>query len=131
MTTVYREIPIESSVEAAWGKLSDLEGVRQMFSFLTDVAVDGDKRVCEMEGGGRLDELILSVDSDLRRVAYAILDSPFGLEFHAASMSLVADGDKAKFVWTTDLKPDEAADQIAGLIDAETANIKAFFASGS
>lgn len=46
-------------------------------------------------------------------------------------MSLEAAGDAAKFVWTTDLKPDEAADQIAELIDSETNNIKAFFAGGT
>ncbi|MFV1990442.1 MAG: hypothetical protein ACC652_06855 [Acidimicrobiales bacterium] len=46
-------------------------------------------------------------------------------------MSLAASGDQAKFIWTTDLKPDAAAEQIAGLIESEEGNIKAFFASGS
>ncbi len=131
MATIHREIPIESTVDAAWEKLSDLGGVQNMLSILSDASVDGDRRVCGLAAGGRLDELILSVDSDRHRVAYAIVDSPFDLEFHAASMSLVADGDAAKFVWTTDLNPDEASAQIAELIESETNNIKAFFAGGA
>ncbi len=128
MATIHREIPIDTTVEAAWSKLSDLQRVHGMLSILSDAVVDGDRRVCGLEGGGRLEELILSVDDDRRRVAYAIVDSPFGLDFHAASMSVVADGDSARLVWTTDMKPDEAADQIAGLIESETENIQGFFA---
>lgn len=127
MATIHREIPIDTTVEKAWDKLSDVGGVAPMLSILSDANVEGDKRVCGLAGGGQLDELILSVDPELRRVAYAIVDSPFGLEFHAASMRVVADGDAATFVWTTDLKPDEAAEQISVLIESETPNIKSFF----
>ena len=131
MATVHLEIPIDSTVDAAWKKLADLGGVHQMLSVLSSASIDGDKRVCELEGGGTLEELIVSVDDDLRRVAYSITESPFGFEFHAASMTVLADGDTATFVWTTDLKPDEAADQFGGLIESETDNIKAFFAANA
>ena len=131
MATIYREYPIDSTVDAAWAKLADVGNVHQMLSILTDTTIDGDKRMCAMVGGGRIEELILSIDDDRHRVAYSVLSAPgVDLEFHAASMSLQADGDAARFIWTTDLKPDEAADQIAGLIDNERDNIRAFFAGG-
>ena len=128
MATVHREIPIDSTVDDAWKKLSNVGGINGMLSILSGASIDGDKRVCELEGGGTLEELIVSVDDDQRRVAYSITESPFNFEFHAASMRVIANGDTATFVWTTDLKPDEAADQFRGLIESETDNIKAFFA---
>ena len=132
MTTIHREFPIGSTVDAAWAKLSDVGNVHEMLSILTDTTVNGDKRVCGVVGGGRIEELILSIDDDRHRVAYSVLSAPGAdLEFHAASMSLEAAGDAAKFVWTTDLKPDEAANQIAEIIDSETNNITAFFAGGA
>lgn len=129
MATVHREIPIDSTVDAAWKKLSDVGGVHGMLSILSGCSISGDKRVCELQGGGTLEELIISVDDDQRRVAYSITESPFGFEFHSASMSVLANGDKATFVWITDLKPDEGAEQFAGLVESETDNIKAFFAA--
>lgn len=129
MATVHREIPIDTTIDAAWEKLADLGSVHRMLSLLDDASLDGDKRICGLAGGGELDELILSVDDERHRVAYAIVGSPLDLEFHAASMSLVSDSESTRFVWTTDLKPDAAADQINGLIDSETDNIRAFFAS--
>ena len=132
MATIHREYPIDSTIDAAWAKLADVGNVHQMLSILTDTTIDGDKRMCGMVGGGRIEELILSIDDDRHRVAYSVLSAPGGdLEFHAASMSLQADGDAARFLWTTDLKPDEAADQIAEIIDREANNIKAFFAGGA
>lgn len=126
MAVIHRTIDITATPDATWDKIADLGGVHQMMTFLTDANVDGDRRTCGLSMGGELSELVLSVDHDRRRVAYAIVDSPFGLEFHAASMTVTGTGDTSQLAWTTDLKPDAAADQVAGLIDSELDNIAAF-----
>ena len=131
MAVIHRTIDIEATPESTWAKIADLAGVHAMMSFLTDARVEGDRRVCGLAMGGELSEIVLSVDDDLRRVAYAILDSPFGLDFHAASMVVTGSGETAQLVWTTDVKPDAAARQVGGLIDSELSNIADFLSSGA
>lgn len=131
MAVIHRTIDVAASPESTWTKIADLGGVHAMMSFLTDARVDGDRRVCGLAMGGELSEIVLSVNDDLRRVAYAIVDSPFGLDFHSASMAVTGSGETAQLVWTTDLKPDAAADQVAGLIDSELANIAGFLSGNA
>ena len=40
MATIHREIPIDSTVDAAWSKLSDLGQVHGMLSILSDAVVE-------------------------------------------------------------------------------------------
>ncbi len=129
MATIHREIPLHAATEQVWDKIADLGRVHAMMSFLTDASVDGDRRTCGLAMGGQLSELVLSVDDERRRLAYAIVESPFGLEFHSASMTVAATDAGSALVWTTDVKPDGAAEQVAGLIDSELDNIAAFLNS--
>lgn len=123
MATIRKEVELPVSVESVWAKLADLEGVASMISFLEDAQVDGDRRVCAMSDGGKLEELIVSVDPSLHRVAYTITGSPFGFEFHAASMEVIATATGCRFVWTTDVKPDQIADALRPIFDAEMTNV--------
>jgi hypothetical protein len=44
--------------------------------------VNGDCRTCSLGDQGNLDELIVSVGDERRRIAYSIRESPFGFEHH-------------------------------------------------
>ena len=58
--------------------------------------------------------------------ARAIQESPHPIEFHAASMQVLDAGDgNSTFVWIADVKPDEFAEPLTGLMGAELAKIKA------
>lgn len=123
MATIRTSIDLEVPIEEAWDKIADLGGVTAMISFLVDAEVDGDRRVCTMADGGKLEEEIISVDPSLHRVAYTITDSPFGFTFHAAAMELVPTPRGCRFVWTTDVKPDALAQQLSPIFDSETKTI--------
>ena len=58
-------------------------------------------------------------------MAYVITASPFGMAAHAASMEIVGDAGEAALVWTTDVKPDALAPQLAGVIASEIDHIAA------
>lgn len=80
-------------------------------------SVDGDRRSCTFADGTVLQERIISIDPELKRVAYTITDSPFGLTFHSASMQIVPEADRSRVVWTTDIQPDALKTQLDPLFD--------------
>ncbi len=125
MATIHREFEIESSAEKAWDAVRNVGDINKLITFLGDVTVDGDRRTCDMGEQGRLDELIISVDDDRRRLAYAIVNSPFNFLHHSASMQIAGNGgDRSRFVWITDVKPDEAASALEPAIDAAVESFK-------
>jgi len=131
MAVIHRTIDVTASPQSTWDKIADVGGVHAMMSILTDARVDGARRVCGLSMGGELSEIVLSVDESLRRVAYAIVDSPFGLELHSSSMTATGSGNESQLVWITDLKPDAAAEQVAGLIASEISNIADYLSDGA
>lgn len=130
MASILRKFTVPAPADQVWAKISDLDNVHTLMSFLVDASVDGDRRTCTTADGGRLEELILGVDDDLKRVGYAITGSPFGLTFHAASWQVMPDGDDAStFVWYTDVKPDAVAPTLEQVIDGEAPNLVAALAA--
>ncbi len=128
MATIVRDFPVDAPVETVWRDIADVGGVNRLIDALGDVTVEGDRRTCQLGDAGLLDELIVAVDEDHRRVAYSIRQSPFGLEHHHASMQAVGDGDRARFVWVTDLTPDSAAPGVEQAIDGAVESITRHFA---
>lgn len=127
MATIHFDIPVATTAEHAWSRLSALDQVHHLVSFLGSARVDGNRRVCSMAEGapisGELDEVILGIDEHRRRLAYAIVDSPFGFTHHAASMQIVETENEARFVWTTDVLPDSVAQNMADMFANEAKHI--------
>ncbi len=125
MATIHREFEIEATADAAWAALRDVGRVNELITFLGDVTVVGDHRTCQLGDHGTLDELIVSVDDERRRFAYSILDSPFNLQHHNASMQVIPNGESgARFVWTTDVKPDDVVPVLSEAIDGAIESFK-------
>lgn len=123
MATIKKQLEIAAPIDRVWKNVSDLEGVKNLFSFLTDAKVDGDTRACSTADGHELRELIVSSDPALRRLVYSVIDSPFGLEFHSASWQLEESAGNTVLTWYTDVKPDTAAPMLEQVIDSELENI--------
>lgn len=123
MATITKTLEIPAPIEAVWTRVADLEGVSRLFSMLADAKVEGETRTCSTVDGNQLKERILSVDPEQKRLAYAVTESPFGFEFHAASWQLEKNGKGTRLVWHTDVKPDAAAGPLGDVIDGEVPNI--------
>lgn len=68
-------------------------------------------------------ERIVAIDDERRRLAYAAVRE--GLIHHSASMQVFADSDGcSRFVWITDVLPDELTASIRPLVDQGTAALK-------
>ncbi len=109
MATITKTATLRAPVAEVWDIVSDIGNVPALTGMIVESVVEGDHRTCRMADGQTLEESILSVDHDLRRVAYRVHSSPFPITEHAASITVSDDGGRARVIWTTDLLPDSAA----------------------
>ncbi len=124
MTTIRKTIDIKADIGSVWAKISDIGGISNLIGFLQDSELSGDERVCTLKDGGKLVESIISVDADLHRVMYSITASPLNMSFHVASMELEPTPTGARLIWTTDLQPEQAAEQFEPLLDMACADMQ-------
>jgi hypothetical protein len=121
MASIHREIVIDASPERVWSAVRDVDAVHERLvpGVLVDGYRDGDHRVVTFASGAVVRELIVDVDDDRRRVAYAVVDSPMDAVHHHASMQVLADdaAGRSRLVWITDVVPDELAWPIGDLMD--------------
>lgn len=124
MAAIVKEISLPLSADVLWEKVASVGEIHQLMPMITECRLDGDQRFCTTADGAMLEERILSVDNDRRRVAYTITKAPFPLEFHSASMQVSADGKGSRLTWITDVKPDELAGQMDPLFDQAIQGVK-------
>lgn len=129
MTTIYKEVNIDAPLNKIWESISDTANIADLVGFLATSNQTDDTRVCTLEGGGELKEKIVSVDDDLKRVAYTITESPLNMEYHSASMQLEETEDGTKLVWTVDLLPEAAKQQMGPMLEQACIDVKSSFAN--
>ena len=120
MASIIRETTIATNPEEAWEALADFGRVHERLAagFVTDCALDGDGvRIVTFVGGATAREQLVGVDGASRRLAYTVVDGPLPASHHNASAQVVDDGRTTRFVWVTDVLPDELAGRVAELMD--------------
>lgn len=118
MTTIHKHIHLAADPDTVWDAVRDVGRVHERLcpGVLTDAHLDGDARVVTFADGFVARELIVDVDDDARRLAYAVVDGPF--THHHASMWVTATEDgSSRLTWITDLLPDELEPVISALVD--------------
>jgi hypothetical protein len=122
MASIVREVVIDAPASACWDALSAFGAVHERLAkgFVTDAKLVGNgEREVTFFTGAVAREKQVGVDDESMRLAYTVIDSPLGSSHHNASAQIVPAGNgQCRFVWITDVLPDELADQIAGLMDA-------------
>ena len=107
VATVRKEIDTTASPAAAWDAMRDVGAphTRLVVGFVVDTRLEDGARQVTFANGAQVRELIVSIDDDARRVAYAAVGGRF--THHNASAQIVPKGDGgSRIVWTTDLLPD-------------------------
>jgi carbon monoxide dehydrogenase subunit G len=117
MASIYSEKTVRVPADKAWAALSDVGNPHRLFAgVLTDAKFDGKVRTVTFANGIVAQERIVDVDPRRRRVAYTVLGDMF--EHHSASMEIVPDGpDRCRFIWTTDLLPDDRVQMAGPLVE--------------
>jgi carbon monoxide dehydrogenase subunit G len=119
MATIRREIPIAAPPAKVWDAVQDFGAVHTRLApgFVVDTKLeDGPARVVTFANGLVARELIVTVEEDARRLAYAIVGG--APTHHNASFQVCPDGaGGTTLIWLADLLPDRIAPQIAAMMD--------------
>ncbi|MGH9185409.1 MAG: SRPBCC family protein [Acidimicrobiales bacterium] len=120
MASVIKEIHIDARPEEVWAALRDFAAVHERLvpGFVVDSHLDGDDtRVVTFFNGVVAREVLVGVDDEARRLAYTVVESPMPTTHHNASAQVFADSEGgSRFVWITDVLPDEFAAGIGDLM---------------
>lgn len=117
MATLFKTSVLHVDPEQAWKRIADVGRVNEILPAIASCDLQGDIRICKLANGVPIKERVISLEPELKRLSYTILESPFGLEFHSASMQIVPEGKGARIFWTTDIKPDAMKDALSPLVD--------------
>jgi hypothetical protein len=118
MASIRREIVINASPESVWDAVADWGALHERLApgFVTDCHVEDRDRVVTFFNGAVVRERIISCDDTGRRLAWSIVDGPYA--HHNGSSEVVADGPgRARFIWTTDLLPDELEERTTQMME--------------
>ena len=124
VASIRREISIDVAPEAVWAAMRDVGALhtRLVAGFVTDCRLDGDARVVTFANGVVARELIVDVDDDQRRIAWAAVGGR--LTHHNASAQVFSHATGSRVVWIADLLPNELAPGIASMIEHGLAAMK-------
>jgi hypothetical protein len=77
------------------------------------MTLEGDCRVFEMEGMGKVKEQILLLDNDMMKLQYSAIETRTPIDHHLATMQISQiDTENCKLLWTTEIEPEIFADAI-------------------
>ncbi len=117
MASIRREISINAPPEHVWGAVRDVGALhtRLVPGFVIDTKLEDGARIVTFGNGSVARELIVDVDDDSRRIAWAAVGTR--MTHHNASLQVFAENGRTRGVWIADLLPHEIAPQIAGMIE--------------
>ena len=112
MKILKEEIIFNCAAESLWDILSDVSRC-DWVPTIDQMTLEGDCRVFEMEGMGKVKEQILLLDNDAMKLQYSAIETRTPLDHHLATMQISSiDADSCKFFWTTEIEPEIFADAI-------------------
>jgi carbon monoxide dehydrogenase subunit G len=124
MATIWKEITVDLSPDAAWDAVRDVGAAHQRLfpGVLTATRMEDGARVVTFADGREVREPIVAIDEERRRVAWTVSGGP--LAHHQASMQVIAEGERARIVWITDVLPDAAAVMVAAIVERGAAAMR-------
>jgi len=118
MATILRDIEIGASAEFVWSAVRDVGNAHQRLfpGFVTDVTMEPGIRHVRFATGWMIHELIVAIDDDLRRIAYASVQGR--AQHHNSSMQVIpVSAERCRILWITDVLPDSVAGSISDILN--------------
>jgi len=126
--TEVAEIEIDAAADAVWAVAGDFGGIGWMPG-IESVTVDGDIRNISM-GGMDIAEKLVGRDDEKQQITYSIVGGPVPLDFHEATISVMAAGDGARVSWSVTAAPTGSAAFLAGIYGGALQALKAKVEAG-
>lgn len=128
MASIYKEITLDARADDVWDAIRDFGAVHRRVApgFLLDARLDGDARIVTFSNGTVAREVLVTCDDARKRLVYAVASER--VKQHSASIQIIADGDRSRMIWITDVLPNEIAPYIDGQMELGAAAIRKTFA---
>jgi len=124
MASITREVTLQAEPGLIWAVLKDVGAVATRLApgVVTQSSFEDGVRHVTFANRLKIEELIVAVDELAKRVVYAVQGRA---KHHQASMQVVSEGaNQSRFVWITDVLPDDAAPRFANMMDQALPVIK-------
>ncbi len=118
------EVHIERSADEVWDLIKDFGGLDKWMAGVESCTLDGDVRTLKTMGV-EIKERLVSQSDEERTQSYSIVEGPFPVEHHLATLSVEPEGDGAKFTWAYEVRPDDAAPTFAAIYEGSANAVKA------
>ncbi len=107
MPSIRKEIQIDAPPEKVWDALCDFGALhtRLVPGFVTDCRMDGEDRLVTFASGAVMREVLIDLDDEAKRLVWSIVDGPYS--HHNGAAQVLPEGDGTRFVWVSDLLPDD------------------------
>ncbi len=118
MASICKVVIIEATADSVWDAVRDVGQVHRRLvpGLLTDTQLEGGARVVTFANGMVVRELIVDLDDDQRRLAYAATGGR--ATHHHASIQVMPEGEhRCRLVWITDLLPHAMVSTIGALVE--------------
>lgn len=126
MGTVRRFAFVDCNADKVWAFVGAPQRLHEWFP-ITECRVDGNKRWITLASGIVFEEDIVTLDHDLRRFQYKIVNNSL-LKFHLGTVDVIPDGNNRCLVmYSTDMEPDVLALPIAGAASVGLEKVKQMF----
>ena len=130
MTTLSKQVLIDARPESIWDAMRDVGALhtRLVPGFVTDTRMESpDVRVVTFFNGMTVREPIVSVDDDLRRIAWTASGAELPFTHYNAVAQVFGEGKGSRVVWTTDFLPADPAPFITTMLEKGLAAMKEAF----
>lgn len=125
MATIRHHARIDRSPDDVWQTVSDAGAISTWFPLIEQSSATNGVRSCTLQGGGRLEEQIVTSDDDLRRFQYRILSGDMPVDFHLGTIDVLDDPTGSLVIYSTDVTPDEVAETMDGVLAEGLQGLKA------
>ena len=125
MASIRTETVIDVPRDEAWAALRDWGALHRRLApgFITDTRLDGDDRIVTFFDGAVVREVLVDLDDDAHRLAWTIVDGPYTHHNGSAQVFAGEEG-RTRFVWTTDLLPNDLSAPTAARMEQGISVIK-------
>jgi hypothetical protein len=117
MAKIWWEELVAAPAERAWSALRRVDMAHILFSpVLVDCEMERDSRTVTFANGLVVRERVITLDEQRRSIAYSVLGDMF--EHHSASMTILpVDETSCRFIWISDLLPDQRTEIVQPLVE--------------
>lgn len=127
MASIYKEILLDLPAAKVWEAVRDIGHVHERLvpGYAAQTRIDGDMRILSMSNGNIVKELILGIDDERFRLAYAVVETSMPIIFHHASFQVFPESEETcRLVWITDVLPQTLEPDVRIRVDRGAAVMK-------